>query len=385
VTVRALCTKMLHLQISNLLERRIHKGDYSKSGIPAERDLANEIGVSRVTLRKALDDLGRKGLVERTANRRLKLTNKVQLAANGPEVAFLTPSLAPGSFSPDLQQWLAVAEHSARQYNARIRVINYHHWDDPVLSDSLRSYDGSLLVTNSEPIPTWTTNLLAGSEGLVAISEDLTHLGVPSVVLFPPRCTKILMQRIKQLGHRRIDCLNVQGHNAITLARINEWTIWCRGAGITGELCDEPYVGDESIFAVGVRVAREWVKRYKEIASAVFCITLPAALGVLRVARDFGLEIGKDLSIFTVDGEGIGRYLTPSIMSFERPNAQPYLSECFNWIAMGGKRSAWRRSLLIEPRSLRVFEGESTGPPPTSKIQAIRISKRRHLSSGKYH
>ena len=218
---------------------------------------------------------------------------------------------------------------------------------------------------------------------MVAISEDLTHLGIPSVVLFPPKCIKTMMRRVKQLGHRRIDCLNVQGHNAITLARIGEWRTSCREADVLGELCDEPHVGEESIFAVGVRVAREWVERHKDNSTSVFCVTLPAALGVLRVARDFDLEIGKDLSIFTVDGEGIGKFLTPSITSFERPNAQPYLSECFEWIALGGKRSEWRRSLLIEPRNLRLFEGESIGPPPLSRSSVIRARKRPRIASRK--
>ena len=361
---------MKHLQISNLLERRILKGDYAKTGIPAERDLADEIGVSRVTLRKALDELGRKGLVQRSSNRRLTLTPKGKAAASGLEVAFLTPSLAPESFSPDLQQWLGAAEFVARQHSSRIRVLNYLHWDDPVLTESLREYDGILLVTNSEPIPKLTAGLLAQADGVVVLSEDFTHLGIPSVVLFPPRCIKSMLDRLAQLGHRRIDCLNVQGHNAITMARVDAWRAWCESHGSDAQFFDEPCPGEVSIFEAGVKSARRWLRQMSRETTCVLCVTLPAALGVMRAAKDAGVEIGSDLSVCTVDSEGLGKFLGPSITSFERPKAEPYLSVCFDWIAAGGKRDDWKRELLIEPRSLRIFQGESTGPTPRDSARA---------------
>ena len=44
-------------------------------------------------------------------------------------------------------------ESVARQRGDRVRVVNYHHWDDPALTESIRAFDGVFLVTSSEPIP----------------------------------------------------------------------------------------------------------------------------------------------------------------------------------------------------------------------------------------
>ena len=349
-------------QVTDLLERRIANGDYARGGLPAERDLADECGVSRVTLRKALGELERRGLVERPPNRCPKLRSD-NSGKGTVEVAFLTPSLAPDSFSPDLQQWLSASEHVARERGARIRVQNYLHWDDPVVTESLRGYDGVFLITSSEPIPEWTSTLFAQAEGLVSLSEDLSYLGIPSVVLFPPSETHLLLDYLHELGHERIDCMNVQGHNAITSQRIDAWREWCDKKGLDDcQLFDQPSSAEHNIFEAAKASAEYWLEANVDRATAVLCVTLPAALGVVRAAHAQGIEIGADLSLCTIDNEGIGRFLSPSITSFERPNPRGFISDCLRWIEAGGAKDQWKRALLYEPTKLQLIQGESSGP-----------------------
>jgi DNA-binding LacI/PurR family transcriptional regulator len=355
---------MKHLRIASLLERRIQKGDYAITGIPAERDLADDIGTSRVTLRKALAELTRKGLLERAPNRRLVLTSKARTSTSGLKIAFIAPSIAPTSFSPDLQLWLAALESVARERGDRVRVINYHHWDDPALTEAIRAFDGVFLVTSSEPIPHWIAKLLTEANCVVSLSEDLSHLDIPSIVLFPPRLIRSMMRRLQKFGHRQIDCLNVQGHNAITEARIAEWKHWRNSSAVDGELVDLPCSFEENIYQAGFEVARQWIRRIDEETTAVFCVTLPAAMGVIRAACEQDISIGDQLSVCTVDCEGIGKFLNPPIASFERPDPKKHMEICVDWFAGEGKRDTWRGPYLLEPGKLAIFNGGSIGPSP---------------------
>ncbi len=354
---------MKHLRIASLLERRIQKGDYAISDLPAERDLADEIGTSRATLRKALEELTHKGLLARSPNRRLVLSTKARSKADGLQIAFVSPSIAPASFSPDLQLWLSAMDSVARKRGDRMRNINYHHWDDPALTEAIRTFDGVFLVTNSEPIPSWTEELLTESHGVVALSEDLTHFDMPSIVLFPPRLIDSMMERLQRLGHRRIDCINIQGHNTITQARIDRWSNWLINEEVGGKLVDEPCSVDENIFEAGYEVARKWIKQIDTQTTAVLCVTLPAAMGVIRAAAEAGITIGEQLSVCTIDCEGIGKFMSPPIASFERPDPVEYMNSAADWFAKEGTVDTWQGPLLLEPSKLNIIDGGSIGSP----------------------
>ena len=109
---------MKHQHVSQLLERRIRKGDYALTGMPAERDLAGEVGVSRVTIRRALEDLQCKGFIERLPNRRVVLSAKARTAIGNLQLAVVRrPTIrSPWIFNngrPRLSPSRALGAHSA--------------------------------------------------------------------------------------------------------------------------------------------------------------------------------------------------------------------------------------------------------------------------------
>jgi DNA-binding LacI/PurR family transcriptional regulator len=351
-------------QIQEILELRVRHGDYNGRELPTERELAVELGVSRMTARKAVQRLVARHVLERLPNGRVGLSRKGSAALR---LAFLVPSLS----SQDIQRWRLAIERAAIAFGASVRTMLYVHWDDPTIVEALESYDGVLITMSCEEIPTRILHKLRNAGRDVAVlGRDLSASGIPSVDLFPPAFLQRLLDHLAEQGHRAVDCFNIQTIDPVIESRIEQWNLWRAVHRFGGSLCGTQIKAyEEPLHAAYEQAGRLFDGRGGPeenqcfSASAILCTTAPAAIGVLRAMHDRKIPIGSGgTSVCVVNDEGLGRFMSPSLTSIEMPDPLPYLSVCIEWMQRAGE--GWIGSLLMQPREVPLFIGESTGPAP---------------------
>jgi hypothetical protein len=347
-------------EIAQAIRERIRRGDYPQGLLPGERVLAAQSGVSHMTARKAVQRLIQQGILVRSANGRLKVKSSRAGRTGGMQIALL----APAHLSRN-EEWIRVAlERAAENFQARIRPVDFVHWDDPVIPETLRNFDGVFFVPYGEALP---ERLLPhfrnnGRKPLVSFELNLTAWGVPSLDLFPAAAVQRLLNHLFELGHRQVDCLATQPANLIIQERIAQWRLWCALHGTPGRLIQEPVNSYESGFDKAYTVMSRECRQNRFHTTALLGVSLVEALGALRAFHEQGLRVGRDVSVCAVNDEGLARFLWPSLTSLELPDPAPYLKICLEWMARGGRN--WSGPLLLQIPEVPLFKGGSTGPAP---------------------
>ena len=333
--------------VTNVLRRRIRRGDYLHRPLPTEPDLAEQTGVSRMTARKAIVRLVESGLLFRQPHGKVV----VKPTTNRLQIALLKPSYE-GS-GPDW--WINGAHRASEQFDGQevaIRPVDYVHWDDPVLMNVVESggaergqggrYDGILLLPAAEMVPDSVVSRLQRSTcPVVVLGRELVSSGLPSVDRCPPQEFTRLFEHLRVLGHRRIDLINTQPHTTGLTIRFEIWERWCAEANVAGRKFDYPTKSYGNTMIAGYDQARKLIER-GQLGSAVFCTTTATALGVMRAAHEMGLRIGTDLSICGADDEGFAKFTVPSITTLIPPDPEPLLQQVLTWIADGGNQKVGR-------------------------------------------
>jgi DNA-binding LacI/PurR family transcriptional regulator len=344
-------------RIASLLKRRIAAGDYAINTFPGEVQLAGEMGVSRRTIRLSLQLLMDEGLLTRAPSRRLVVNRSGDHPGARKVIGFLAPCFA----SLHSETWRIEVERAARARNLVMRTVDYMHDDDSVITDALEGLDGVFVVLGgASGQHIWQERLKTTRVRAVVIDFDLSAAGIVSIVLHPPRWIEMLLDHLRQLGHRSIDCLNVQPIDTVITRRIAVWRNWCDHHRIEGHLVGQPVPHFVNPYSQAVTSIGHYLEEDRAKATALLCTTEAGAMGAARALTNKGLAIGRDISICCANEEALARYFIPSLTTLAAPDRQPSIHQCLDW--MQG-RHPWDGPKLMEPPSPTLFHGESTGPP----------------------
>ena len=348
---------------AELFEQRIRDGAYRLRGIPGERKLASDLGVSYMSARKVVGQLIAQRVLRRAASGRL-VPGLAMVAKRGAQIAFVTPAFT-SQTTMEIQYELAGL---AAERGMDLRPVTYVQPSDPIIFEAIDGdFDGLFVILPTGAPQLLLDRLARDRERIVVLWQDLSHLGIPSIVTGPSRFIGKALDHLAGLGHRQVDCFNSLPHDPVVDDRIIHWRAGLEQRGMSGILHDEP----TEPFRCSVTAAYQSFKRLiaaGEYASAYFCLTSELGRGAVRACYEAGLRVGRDISLCGFSEIGVSRLMVPSLTTVAEADATPFLLMGLEWITSGGK--GWNRPLRLEPDDVKLFIGESTGPCPASIIGA---------------
>jgi DNA-binding LacI/PurR family transcriptional regulator len=247
----------------------------------------------------------------------------------------------------------------ANKRSIGLRPAQFVHWDERTVVEAVDQAKGTFIIPYGPEIPNRLLEPFQSNK-VVILDGDFTGDGLPSIRLFSDACIERVMDHLYHLGHRHVDCINTQNRNPEIDRRIEIWERWRRRRGIKGELRDDPAPLFTDPTIVAYRLMSRIADKKQSKATAFIGTTCPAAIGAMRACWERDIEVGKDVSICTVNIEPPAEFFCPSITGLNTPDLSEVLGDCFDWFA---SRMSWRGPKLLEPRESILFEGESTGKP----------------------
>lgn len=324
-------------QVAASIRSRIVSGAYAPgSFLPAERVLAEELGVARNTVRAALESLAQEGFIRQEDRRGAVVCSAL---GGGPGATFLLVSPTLEEYSPSLLTPEAMALIGNTLCACAGSNIQFHFHAMPEegaqglvrLVQSAR-LAGVLLVECQDPAVLETLR-----------GEDIPHVVMNQEQNVPGPATRVDFRRIGRhaaeylmdLGHRRLGVLSGPSERHLYERML---------AGFRGRLAEaDLYLRPEHLAHVkscsetARSVALELLSRPGR-PTALFCTRDVRAYGAYLAARDLGLRVPEDLSLVGYDDitwPGEGRQFLTTFPEPTRELGTAAIHMLASWIRTG--------------------------------------------------
>ncbi|MEQ9637716.1 MAG: GntR family transcriptional regulator [Devosia marina] len=309
----------------DLLIERIDAGVYPRGeAVPSERQLVEELGLSRTTVRRAIDDLVHRGRLERQPGRGTFVPGALQATTITAPVKKVVAVVVPTFSNPYYGEMVNGIETEARRFDLRLMVSQSDYsvtTEDRVLDQcaSDPSICGALIVPDSTD---------RGTRGM----QKFLHVGKPAVYIgrWPKdvACDGVridyrmaaqqAVEHLVGLGHRRI--AYIEGlPNLPGFSPVDGYYDVLRAHKIPARP-ELVRVYDQPSEVTGRKAVLDLVAEGVEF-SAIFARNDITAMGVLQGLREAALRTPQDVSVVSIANSLWARTMEPPLTSV---NSHPF-------------------------------------------------------------
>ncbi len=335
-------------QISELLATRIANGEYSGKQLPPIRQIAEDMGVSYLTARQAMNYLKDSGLVWRHETGRKTIIS--DNSTSRPLVAMITPLW-------HFTEWHRTLRNATLDCDGMIRFVAYGSATDPIINEALSSdYDLIFIVLPAGRNTRLLERISKMGDKVFVLFNDLSSQGIHSIANSDMSALTNIMQGLHDSGHRSIDLIDCENtENPDKALRKKAWLNFLEAKNITGEA----HVGDAEDFeqpeTASYRLCCK-VLDSRPLPDAFFCLTPPIAIGLYRACYERNIRIGKDVSVFSFGEDAAARLMMPALTTVMTPKSYDMFKDIIQQYRPKHKH---KKQLLYNTYQMEIFEGES--------------------------
>lgn len=349
--------KAKYPEIAAVIEQRLRAGDFILGGLPGERKLAEELGVSHMTARRAMQDLIARGVLPRRSVADNHDVHRRPGKREQLSIALITSAYTSNSFL----NWNYALEKIVAADGGIVRMVPYVSAHDSSITDALNGkFDGIFIMPPMNMPQILVDRLARVASKTVMLFHDLTQYGIPCIYPGSDDEAEPLVEHLASLGHTRIDTINTQPIGPNMIRRFKSISAALAAHNMSGKLYNEPVEPFSHADEASSKLFGHLVDSGEFKATALICSTLGVSVGVYHAAYQRGIRIGKDLSVCSFDDPRGSRMMAPPLTTLDRPEPAELLKIGLEWIKSEGKN--WNRPLEIQPEFMPVLVGQSTGP-----------------------
>ena len=283
--------------------------------LPGERVLAKELGISYMTVRKAVENLVDEGVLYRVAKKGTYVADP-KLKRKKCIGYFLDSSIEEGVTSPYYSLiFNALEKEAAKLGNALIYFSDSNEGDFSFESlRILEKLDGVIIscFPRIEPIVHKIKELLP----VVCIDNRSLDESVPSLTLDNFTSVVDSINYISSLGHKRIGFITGLDDSDVGINRLAGYISAIKAHGLDEDM-RLIHKGDYS-FETGKRGA-DYFLSMTTPPTAIVCANDTMAIGSIKEIRRRGLRVPNDISVMGFDDISVASQITPALTTVSVP------------------------------------------------------------------